>query len=164
MELTSLKGIGEKTAELFGKLGCSTVEELLEFFPRDYEVFFPPVTIGEIGYRTFATIRGVFTQSVFQRRIKKMTLTTAQFKDEVGGSIRVCYFNAPFMKDAIHPGELTILRGRISRKQIRSSRPVSGSFSRAARMLPPQLSAIARATERPIPLPPAKRSPSSANL
>ena len=116
MELTSLKGIGEKTAELFGKLGCSTVEELLEFFPRDYEVFFPPVTIGEIGYRTFATIRGVFTQSVFQRRIKKMTLTTAQFKDEVGGSIRVCYFNAPFMKDAIHPGELTILRGRISRK------------------------------------------------
>ncbi|MBO7730812.1 MAG: ATP-dependent DNA helicase RecG [Lachnospiraceae bacterium] len=116
MELTSLKGIGEKTAELFHKLGCSTVEELLEFFPRDYEIFFPPVTIGEIGYRTFATIRGVFTQSVFQRRIKKMTLTTAQFKDEVGGSIRVCYFNAPFMKDAIHPGELTILRGRISRK------------------------------------------------
>lgn len=116
MELTSLKGIGEKTAELFHKLGCSTVEELLEFFPRDYEIFFPPVTIGEIGYRTFATIRGVFTQSVFQRRIKKMTLTTAQFKDEVGGSIRVCYFNAPFMKDAIHPGELVILRGRISRK------------------------------------------------
>lgn len=116
MELTSLKGIGEKTAELFQKLGCSTVEELLEFFPRDYEVFYPPVTIGEIGYRTFATIRGVFTQSVFQRRIRKMTITTAQFKDEVGGSIRVCYFNAPFMKDAIHPGELTILRGRISRK------------------------------------------------
>ena len=116
MELTELKGIGEKTAELFHKLGCDTVEELLEFFPRDYELFYPPVTIGEIGYRTFATIRGVFTQSVFQRRIKKMTLTTAQFKDEVGGSIRVCYFNAPFMKDAIVPGELVILRGRISHK------------------------------------------------
>lgn len=116
MELTELKGIGEKTAELFHKLGCTSVEELLEFFPRDYEIFYPPVTIGEIGYRTFATIRGVFTQSVFQRRVKKMTLTTAQFKDEVGGSIRVCYFNAPFMKDAIVPGELVILRGRISHK------------------------------------------------
>ena len=116
MELTALKGIGEKTAELFSKLGCESVEELLEFFPRDYELFFPPVTIGEIGYRTFATIRGVFTQSVFQRRIKKMTLTTAQFKDEAGGSIRVCYFNAPFMKDAIVPGEMVILRGRVSRK------------------------------------------------
>lgn len=116
MELTELKGIGEKTAELFHKLGCETVEELLEFFPRDYEIFYPPVTIGEIGYRTFATIRGVFTQSVFQRRVKKMTLTTAQFKDEVGGNIRVCYFNAPFMKDAIVPGELVILRGRISHK------------------------------------------------
>ncbi|MBR5932142.1 MAG: ATP-dependent DNA helicase RecG [Lachnospiraceae bacterium] len=117
MELTALKGIGEKTGELFHKLGISNVEELLQFFPRDYELFTPPVTIGEIGFRTFATIRGTFTQSLFQRRIKKMTITTAQFKDDVGGQIRVCYFNAPFMKDAITPGELYILKGRVSRKR-----------------------------------------------
>ena len=90
MELTTLKGIGEKTGELFHKLGVTSVEELLEFFPRDYELFSAPSTISEIGCRTFATIRGTFTQSLFQRRIKKMTITTAQFKDEVGGQIRVC--------------------------------------------------------------------------
>ena len=116
MELTALKGIGEKTGELFHKLGITSVEELLEFFPRDYELFSAPSTIGEIGCRTFATVRGTFTQSLFQRRIKKMTITTAQFKDEVGGQIRVCYFNAPFMKDAITPGQLYILKGRVSRK------------------------------------------------
>ncbi len=116
MELTALKGIGEKTKEYFEKLGVHTQEELLEFFPRDYELFFPPVTVGEIGYKTFAAVRGVFTQDLFQRRVKKMTITTAQFKDEIGKTIKVTWFNAPFMKDAVHPGELYILRGRVSRK------------------------------------------------
>ena len=65
MELTALKGIGSKTAEYFGKLGVHTQEELLEFFPRDYELFFAPVTVSEIGYKTFAAVRGVFTQDLF---------------------------------------------------------------------------------------------------
>lgn len=116
MELTALKGIGEKTKEYFEKLGVHTQEELLEFFPRDYELFFSPVTVGEIGYKTFAAVRGVFTQDLFQRRVKKMTITTAQFKDEIGKTIKVTWFNAPFMKDAVHPGQLYILRGRVSRK------------------------------------------------
>ncbi len=116
MELTALKGIGSKTAEYFGKLGVHTQEELLEFFPRDYELFFAPVTVSEIGYKTFAAVRGVFTQDLFQRRVKKMTITTAQFRDEVGNTIKVTWFNAPFMKDAVHPGELYVLRGRVSRK------------------------------------------------
>lgn len=116
MELTSLKGIGEKTQQLFNKMGITSVEELLEFFPRDYESFYPPTTISEIGYKTFATVRGVFTQSLFQRRIRNMTITTAMFKDETGSSIKVCWFNAPFMKDAVTPSEIYILRGRVSRK------------------------------------------------
>lgn len=32
--ITSLKGIGEKTAKLFAKLGVETVEELLHDYPR----------------------------------------------------------------------------------------------------------------------------------
>ena len=32
-----LKGVGEKRAEAFAKLGIFTVGDLLNFFPRDYE-------------------------------------------------------------------------------------------------------------------------------
>ena len=35
--ITSLKGIGEKTAKLFAKLGVETVEELLHDYPRAYD-------------------------------------------------------------------------------------------------------------------------------
>lgn len=116
MELTALKGIGSKTAEYFAKLGVHSQEELLEFFPRDYELFFAPVTIGEIGYKTFVSLKGMFTGECFQRKVNKLTITTARFQDEIGGQIKVTWFNAPYMKDAVHPGELYVLRGRVSRK------------------------------------------------
>lgn len=44
--ITELKGVGEKTGRLFGKLDIRTVGELLAAYPRDYEVFGEPVKIG----------------------------------------------------------------------------------------------------------------------
>ncbi len=35
MEITALKGIGEKTAKLFGRLGIAKAEDLLRYYPRD---------------------------------------------------------------------------------------------------------------------------------
>ena len=34
--IREIKGIGEKSEKLFAKLGISTVEELLFFYPREY--------------------------------------------------------------------------------------------------------------------------------
>ena len=45
--IQSLKGIGSKTALLFQKLHIETIEDLLMYFPRDYEVYEEPVTIRE---------------------------------------------------------------------------------------------------------------------
>lgn len=36
--IREIKGIGEKSEKLFAKLGISTVEELLFFYPREYEI------------------------------------------------------------------------------------------------------------------------------
>ena len=116
MRLTALKGIGEKTEELFNKLGVHNQEELLEFFPRDYELFFAPGSIGEIGYKTFGTIKGCFMEPVLERRVKKLVITSGIFKDEIGASIKVVWFNAPYLKDLIKTGQPYVLKGRISRK------------------------------------------------
>ena len=116
MELTELKGIGPKTRDIFDKAGIHDVMDLLFWFPRDYETFSSPVTIGEIGYRTFATLRGVFLQGVFERRVKKLVISQADFRDEIGGMIRVVWFNAPFMKQKIQAGTPYVIKGRVSRK------------------------------------------------
>lgn len=116
MELTSLKGIGEKTAAGFEKLGVHDQKDLLEFFPRGHELFFEPETIGEIGYKTFATVRGVFAEPLFMRRVKKLSIVTGTLRDEAGGTIKVTWFNAPYIRDQIKTGQLYILKGRVSHK------------------------------------------------
>ena len=42
--LRSLKGVGEKTEKLFQKIGVITTEDLLEYFPRNYDAYEEPVT------------------------------------------------------------------------------------------------------------------------
>ena len=47
MTITSLKGVGEKTAQLFEKLDITTTDDLLVYYPRDYEYFSAPVTLEQ---------------------------------------------------------------------------------------------------------------------
>ena len=45
--ITELKGIGEKTSLPFAKVGIHTVLDLLEYYPRDYEIYEEPVELTE---------------------------------------------------------------------------------------------------------------------
>ena len=54
--ITSLKGIGEKTAKLFAKLGVETVEELLHDYPRAYDAYEEPVPIGKLREKEMLTV------------------------------------------------------------------------------------------------------------
>ena len=41
-----IKGVGEKTAALFGKINVYTVDDLIRHYPRDYETYDAPVSMS----------------------------------------------------------------------------------------------------------------------
>ena len=41
--VSMLKGVGEKTEKALNKLGIFTVQDLLEYYPRNYDIFEAPV-------------------------------------------------------------------------------------------------------------------------
>lgn len=43
-----VKGVGEKRAELFAKLGVHTVRDLLEYYPFKWEFFQKPIKMAEL--------------------------------------------------------------------------------------------------------------------
>ena len=45
--LTTLKGIGEKTEKLFAKVGIYNLQQLLHYYPRDYDCYAEPVPLRE---------------------------------------------------------------------------------------------------------------------
>ena len=116
MDIVELKGIGQKNKEYFAKLGVNNVEDLLELFPRDYELFFAPTSISEIGYKTIATLKGVFNQTLFERKSGKLKITSTEFQDEVGQKIKVVWFNAPYVKQTYSSHVPYIIKGRVSRR------------------------------------------------
>lgn len=47
MNIQQLKGIGEKTAALLGRLSVYTVKDLVGLYPRAYDVYEKPVFVQE---------------------------------------------------------------------------------------------------------------------
>ena len=46
--LRELKGVGEKTEKLFQKIGITTAEELLRYYPRTYDIYEEPLSLIHI--------------------------------------------------------------------------------------------------------------------
>ena len=125
-DIRTLKGIGDKTAKLFEKLGIRTIEDLLEYYPRDYEEYRPPLLISELSSADgeVVSIAGRVTGSVKVQRIRGAALVTSSVADS-SGTVSVTWFHALFMKNNLVPGHTYIFRGRIksSGKRVQMIQP-----------------------------------------
>ena len=117
MELESsilnIKGIGEKTAKLFYKVGIMTVGDLIEYYPRTYDVYEEPVSVLEARVLDFAAISGVIIATPTIKRVKNLQIISTQLRDKQGDCIRVSWFNMPFLRNTMKPGMRFVLRGRL---------------------------------------------------
>ena len=69
--IRELRGIGDKTAGLFHRLGIFTLRDLLFFYPRTYETMESPVPVRKALFRDRAAVRGILTGSPTVRYVKK---------------------------------------------------------------------------------------------
>ncbi len=118
-EITSIKGIGEKTAAFYHKLGIYTVKDLIQHYPRDYEEWRGILSIADLRTDLTQTIRATVVNSPQTVHIRRnMAITTVQVRD-ASGNCEVTYFNMPYMKNSFQPGRQYILRGRVSMRKNR---------------------------------------------
>lgn len=113
--ITQLKGVGTKTADLFAKLHIYSIENLIHFYPRDYESFEEPTSIvntmtGEVC-SVYATVQG----SLKQKKIRNLIISTGIISDGTG-RISITYFNMPFLRNVLVPGCSYIFRGMLQGK------------------------------------------------
>ena len=70
MTITSLKGVGEKTAQLFEKLDITTTDDLLVYYPRDYEYFSSPVTLEQAATDEVTAVSGRIRGNISTRHVR----------------------------------------------------------------------------------------------
>lgn len=114
-QITELKGIGEKSANLFHKLNIFTLKDLLFYFPRDYETFGAPKPSGAAAEGEVATFRLRIIETGSVKKVRNLSLLTIMAQDE-GGMVQITYFNMPYMRNVLKPGSVHLFRGQIHRK------------------------------------------------
>lgn len=114
-DITTLKGVGEKSAALFRKLHIGTLKELLFYFPRAYETFEAPKSIQEVHSGENCTIRGLVTAMPLLRHVRNLKILTLVVKDATG-AIQLTFFNMPFLKNTLKPGSVYLFHGTVQEK------------------------------------------------
>lgn len=114
MEITYLKGVGPKRAELYAKLGITTAEQLLRLYPRDYIDFTRPVKIRDLQPGE----SGVFRAAVDRKnapfsQYAKMAVYKALLTDGES-EITAVFFNTKFTFDKLELYKEYLFYGKIS--------------------------------------------------
>ncbi|MDR1800378.1 MAG: ATP-dependent DNA helicase RecG [Lachnospiraceae bacterium] len=110
--IVELKGVGEKSAKLFGKLGIFTIGDLIRHYPRGFSKYDKPVLIANAPEGEIVTLSGAIFGKVQVQRGRKLSVTTLMLKD-LTGSLRVLWFHMPYLSSSLSKGGAITLRGRI---------------------------------------------------
>lgn len=111
--IDELKGIGDKTKALYRKLKINTIEDLLEHYPRTYLKYDEPVDIAEASVGERVAIRATVNSYVELKKMRTLTVASFQAKDYTG-SLKLVWFNAPFIKKVFHIGQTFVFVGTVT--------------------------------------------------
>lgn len=111
-----IKGVGEKTAALFGKINVYTIDDLIRHYPRDYETYDAPVSIRETSPDNVQAVYGQITAIPNVKKIRNLSILNAILKDDNGDSIQLTFFNMPFLKKVLKPGGFYLFRGLVQQR------------------------------------------------
>lgn len=112
--IDALPGIGKATSAKLEKLGLATAGDAVFFFPRRFNDFTAMRSIAELTPGAqFQTVTGtVFDAS--QMRRGRHTFGTQAVITDATGSLRVVWFNRPYIANSLHEGMQVVLAGKVS--------------------------------------------------
>jgi len=132
-DIVQIKGIGDKTAQLFYKMNICSVEDLLLNLPKGFICYEEPVCPQAENNGNIIAISAIpIAGSIISKKNGRHHFSLAKVKCTDGTIVSVRFFNMPYIRNVLKPGNPYILRGVIS--------CMNGNFS----MLQPQIFDIAK--------------------
>ena len=114
--IETLKGIGEKTAKLFEKVGIRTIDDLLHYYPKGYDTYGEPKAIGEFSEDEIGAVEGFLKSGATGVHINGLSIVQATISD-MTGKLRLVWYHMPYLKNTLRPDSHFIFRGRVIRKK-----------------------------------------------
>ncbi|MDI3546442.1 MAG: ATP-dependent helicase RecG [Halanaerobiales bacterium] len=110
-----IKGVGPRYAGILAKLNIETVEDLLYYFPRDYQdrSHFTPIKYIRPGEEL--TVRGEVLKVAEQRLRRGLSILRVTITDGTD-VLNGVWFNQPYLKNKFKKGQAYIFNGKLNEK------------------------------------------------
>lgn len=118
--LRELKGIGEKTEKLFERVGVSSLNQLLHYYPREYDSFEKAVPPGRVRINEKNAVYGTITKAPSISGGGSKAVTILNLEDETG-KLQIIWFHMPFLRSTLKRGSRFVFRGKVT---LKNQRPV----------------------------------------
>jgi len=109
-----LKGVGPKMADILSKIGIETVDDLIHYFPREYEDRSHPVPVTKLVPGKESIIKVELIKITAGRTKRSFSIIKGKVKDD-SGIISVIWFNQPFLVRVLKPGISLFISGKLER-------------------------------------------------
>lgn len=114
--IKKIKGVGEARAILLNKLGIYTIEDVITYYPREYEDRSKLKLINELNDGENCSFEGAISGRVVETRLRKnLTIQKVNITDHTG-KLTAIWFNQSFVKRILKPEAKYIFYGNIAKK------------------------------------------------
>lgn len=113
--ITQLKGIGEKKAAMFKKLGVVSVGDLICYYPRSYENWADVTPIDEVRHGERYVVRAKLASAVSTTRISGGRLISKAAVCDDSGYLNLVFFNNRYIDSMLRFGEEYCFMGRVQK-------------------------------------------------
>ena len=111
--VTVLSGVGPTQAKRLKRLGISTIDDILWFFPRRHEDYSRLKPIAQLEYGEQVTVIGTVRATKVKRHRGGTAIVNTVVADG-SGSIQVTWFNQPYLANQLKRGRQIVLSGQVS--------------------------------------------------
>lgn len=112
--IEDLNRVGKTTAKRLNKLGLETARDLIFHFPFRYEDFSKILPISKLEAGIAATIRGKIELIANRRSPRKRKFLTESVVSDKTGSVKVIWFNQPYLTKVLKTGDEVFLSGKVN--------------------------------------------------
>jgi len=112
--VTDLHRVGKSSALVFKKLGLATVHDLLFYFPRRYDEFKVETKIINLQKEQVVNIIGTIDLINNKKSRKRRLFISEAIVSDDSGSLKVIWFNQPFLIRSYQIGDQVSLAGKIT--------------------------------------------------
>ena len=110
--VTAVHGIGPKMAEQMGKLGATTIEEMLYIFPRRFDDYTLMRPIHKLVYGETVTVIGTIWETRARRTRNNQVVVQSVISDGTG-KVQATWFNQKWLADKLKAGMQIVLSGKV---------------------------------------------------